>query len=130
MIMRFSFIHIYPKELEPKFECQGNNVSFLNLDIKTDRVFVGKLSDKKDQYPFFILRMSHLSSNIPSLIFYGSIFLELLRVARYTRRTNDFIPRTYDLFIGMIAQGGNRATLTKQLKNAFYLVQNIFQKFV
>ena len=74
--------------------------------------------------------MSHLSSNIPSLIFYGSIFLELLRVARYTRRTNDFIPRTYDLFVGMIAQGGNRATLTKQLKNAFYLVQNIFQKFV
>ena len=33
---------------------------------------------------------------------------------------NNFIPRASDFFSRMIAQGGNRATLTKELKMAFY----------
>ena len=57
--------------------------------------------------------MPHLSSNIPSTIFYGSIFLELLLIARYTLRINDFIPTTSDFFSRMISQNGNRAALTK-----------------
>ena len=53
--------------------------------------------------------MALLSSNIPSTISSGSIFSELLRIARYSLRTDDFIPRDSDLFSKMIAQGGNRA---------------------
>ena len=63
--------------------------------------------------------MPHLSSNIPSTISSGSIFSELLRMAR----CHD------DLFSRMIVQDGNRATLTKQLKTAFHRYPNVFQKF-
>ena len=41
--------------------------------------------------------MPHLSSNIPSTVFYGSLFLEHLQIARCTLRINDFIPRASDL---------------------------------
>ena len=73
--------------------------------------------------------MSHFSSNIPSTISSGSIFSELLRIVRYSQRTDDFIPRTYDLFSGMIAQGRNRVARTKQLQKAFHRYPNVFQKF-
>ena len=35
--------------------------------------------------------MPYLSSNIPSSIFYGSIFLEFLQIARCALRLTDFI---------------------------------------
>ena len=73
--------------------------------------------------------MPHLSSNIPSTISSGSIFAELLRIAKCCLRTKNFIPRTSDLSSRMIVQDGNRATLTKQLKTAFHRYPNIFQKF-
>ena len=77
-----TFKNIYPKELELKVEHQGNHASLLDLDIKIkDSVFVYKFFDKRDKFPFFIVRMSHFSRNIPSTIFYGSIFSELLRIA-------------------------------------------------
>ena len=43
-----------------------------------------KLSDKKYKFPFFIVRIQHLSSNIPSRVFYGLFYSELLRIARCT----------------------------------------------
>ena len=42
--------------------------------------------------------MPHMSNNIPSSILYGSTFSELLRIAKYTLKINDFIPRASDLF--------------------------------
>ena len=73
--------------------------------------------------------MPHLSSNIPSKISSGSIFSELLRIARSSLRTKNCISRASDLFSRMIVQDGNRATLTKQLKTAFHRYLNVFQKF-
>ena len=73
--------------------------------------------------------MPHLSSNIPSTISSGSIFSELLRMAKCSLRTKHFIPRAFDLFSRMIVQDGNRATLTKQLRTAFHRYPNVFQKF-
>ena len=72
--------------------------------------------------------MALLSNNIPSTISSGSIFSELLRIARCSLRTDDVIPRDSDLFSKMIAQGGNRAALPKQLKENFHRYPNGFQK--
>ena len=72
--------------------------------------------------------MALLSSKIPYTISFGSIFLELLRIARCSLKTDDVIPRDSGLFSKMIAQGGNRATLSKQLKKAFHRYANVFQK--
>ena len=73
--------------------------------------------------------MPHLSINIPSTVSSGSIFSELLRMAKCCLRTKNFLPRASDLFSRMIVQDGNRATLTKQLKTAFHCYANVFQKF-
>ena len=73
--------------------------------------------------------MPRLSSNIPSTISSGSIFSELLRMARCSQKTKNLTPRASDLFSRMIVQDGNRATLTKQLKTAFHRYPNVFQKF-
>ena len=48
--------NIYPKELELRVEHQGNHASFLDLDIEIeDSVFVYKLFDKRDKFPFFVV---------------------------------------------------------------------------
>ena len=57
----------------------------------------------------------------------GSIFSELLWIARCPLRTYDFIPWTSDLLSRMIPESGNRAALTKQLKRTFLYYQNVFQ---
>ena len=72
--------------------------------------------------------MGLLSSNIPSTISSGSLFSELPQIARCSLRTYDVIPRDSDLFLKMIAQGGNRAALPKQLKKTFHCYPNVFQK--
>ena len=83
-----SFENIYPKKVDLKVERQGNHVPFVDLDIKVeDSVFVYKPFDKMDNFSLFIIRMQHLSSNIPSTISPGSIFSELLSIARCSLRT-------------------------------------------
>ena len=57
--------------------------------------------------------MALFSRNIPSTISSGSVLSELLRIARFSLRTDDFIPRDSDMFSKTIAQGGNRAALPK-----------------
>ena len=74
-----SFKNTYPKELDLKVKHQGNHVSFLDLDIKLeDSIFVYKPFDERDKFLLFIVRMPHLSSNIPSTISTGSIFAEII----------------------------------------------------
>ena len=80
-----SFSDIYPEELQLKCEHQGTHATFLDLDISVvENNFVYKLFDKRDDFPFTIVRMPDLSGNIPSYIFYGSIMSEFLRIARCT----------------------------------------------
>ena len=94
------FKRIYPGELELKLEHSGTHATFLDLDIKVEgEIFVYKLFDKRDKFPFFIVRMPQFESNIPSKIFYDSIFSELLRIARCTLKLEHFLPRTSELYL-------------------------------
>ena len=97
---------IYPDELELKVEHSGSHASFLNLDISIkDGIFIYKLFDKRDAFPFSIVRMPHKDSNMPESIFYSSFVGELLRIARSTllfvdlkSKTDIFIQRMRSLF--------------------------------
>ena len=73
--------------------------------------------------------MPHLLINILSTIFYGSIFSELLRIARCTLRTDDFISRVFGLFSIMIGQGRNKAAISKQLSIAYHRYPAVFQNY-
>ena len=73
--------------------------------------------------------MPDLSSNIPSSAFYGSIFSEFLRIARCTRRLTDFVPKAFQLYTRMIAQGGNKRSILRQINKAFQKYPETFSKY-
>ena len=125
-----SYQEIYPNELELKVEHNGNHATFLDLDITIqDGVFIYKLYDKRDAFPFFIVRMPHMRSNIPSFIFYGSFYSEILRIARCTLLFADFLPRASILLNRMIAQGGSISFLMRNIKKAYMKHTESFRNF-
>ena len=114
-----SYREIYPSNLELKCEHEGSHATFLDLDITVqDGCFVYKLFDKRDNFPFFIVRMPDLRGNIPSHVFYGSVMSEFLRIARSTLLYKDFVPSAISLFKRMRNQGGSEAALLNQVKKA------------
>ena len=114
-----SFREIYPNELELKCEHQGTHATFLQLDITIrDGIAVYKLFDKRDNFPFFIVRMPDLGGNIPSHVFYGSVMSEFLRIARSTLLYSDFLPVASSLYKRMLNQGGSQVKLLNQIRKA------------
>lgn len=82
---------MYPSVLELKEEDWGNiEGSILDLFKQGNKSFM-TLCDKSDVFPFSIVRMSHLTSNIPSKMFYGSNGKKILRFARVTNIKTNFI---------------------------------------
>ena len=125
-----SFTEIYPIELQLKCEHQGNHATFLDLDITiVDKTFVYKLFDKRDDFPFSIVRMPDLTGNLPSHVFYGSIMSEFLRIARCTLLLADFIPRANALYKRMITQGGSKNMVLRQIRKAMSRHPEPFQKY-
>ena len=114
-----SFHLIYPEDLELKCEHQGSHATFLDLDVTViNGIFVYRLFDKRDNFPFFIVRMPDLSGNIPSHVFYGSVMSEFLRISRCTLLYSDFLPSAICLFKRMINQGGTKTMILKQIAKA------------
>ena len=92
------------------------HATFLNLDVKIeDRRFIYKLYDKRDDFPFFIVRMPHMSSNIPQSIFYSALVGEFLRIGRSTLRFQDFLPKAKELLDRMKAQGAKSSVSNKMI---------------
>ena len=94
-----------------------------------DGVFVYKLFDKRNDFPFFIVRMPDLNGNIPSHVFYGSIMSEFLRIARCTLKYSDFLPSAISLFKRMISQGGSESLILRQIEKAITRHPEPFSKF-
>ena len=125
-----SFTQIYPPELQLKCEHEGNHATFLDLDISiVDGTFVYKLFDKRDDFPFTIVRMPDLNGNIPSNMFYGSTMSEFLRIARCTLLLSDFIPRARKLYKRMVNQGGSANKVLRQIRKAMSRHSLPFQKY-
>ena len=102
----------------------------MELDIQiVEGIFDYKLFDKRDEFPFTIVRMPDLTGNLPSFIFYGSIMSEFLRIARCTRLIENFLPRAQTLCKRMVAQGGNKSLVLKQIRKAVSRHPEPFEKF-
>ena len=124
---------MYPGELELKLEHVGTHATFLDLDIEIeDGMFVYKLFGKRDKFPFFIVRMPHFESNIPSIIFYDSIFLEFLRITKTgcTLKLEHFLPRDSELYSRMLSQGANQNCINKQIQKSFQISPDVLRKYV
>ena len=125
-----SYSEIYPPELQLKCEHQGIHATFLDLEISVvNNIFVYKLFDKRDDFPFSIVRMPDLSGNIPSYVFYGSIMSEFLRIARCTLLLSDFVPRASALYQRMIGQGGSSNMVSRQIQKAMSRYPEPFRKY-
>ena len=125
-----SFQQIYPKELEVKCEHSGIHATFLDLDVTiSDGIYIYKLFDKRDNFPFFIVRMPDLSGNIPRHVFYGSVMSEFLRIARSTLLYVDFLPVASNLLKRMINQGGSKVKILQQISKAISRHPESFLKF-
>ena len=95
---------IYPPELQLKVEHSGTHTTFLNLDVTAkDGVFIYKIFIKHDAFPFFIIRMPYIDSNIPKSIFYSALVGEFLRIARLLYK--NFHEKAMELLNRMKAQG-------------------------
>ena len=113
-----------------KVEHEVNSASFLNLDIRVEEnQFVYKLYDKKDAFPFSIVRMPYLSSNIPKKIFYSALVGEFLRIARATLYLSDFEPKAIDLVKRMINQGGDQKCVERYLLKIIRRHPDSFSQF-
>ena len=86
----------------------NTEVSFLDLDIKIrNNKFVLGLYDKREHFPFSIVRMPYITSNMPSKIFYSSLGAEILRIGRTTNDFSKFKLSSKKITERMIKQGAN-----------------------
>ena len=123
------FSDIYPEELELKKEHGGDSVSFLDLSISIKgRSFVTSLYDRRDNFPFSIVRMPYKSSNIPSKIFYSSIGAEILRIGRASTTSEAFTKSAKEVIQRMFRQGANPSQMTRILKRT-YGRHDVLKKF-
>ena len=128
----FGRVHkdIYPSELELKVEHSGSQASFLNLYITIkEGIFVYRLFDKRDDFPFSIVRMPYVSSNIPESIFYSAMVGEFLRIARSTLLFADFLPKTRELIHRLKNQGAVQHTSIRHLRKIIQRHPDDFSHF-
>ena len=87
-----NYSNIYPEELQlGKENTDKHEASFLDLNIKIkDGKFHFGLFDKRESFPFSIVRMSDKSSNVPSSTVYSAIGAESLRIARASNNPESF----------------------------------------
>ena len=127
---RNSYKEIYPAELQLKVEHFGSHGTFLDLDITIqDKKFVYKLYDKRDEFPFSIVRMPNLKSNIPSEIFYNTIKSEILRIARCTLNIDEFINRGKEIYQRMVNQGGEELKIKTSVMKFMSKHLDVFNKY-
>ena len=125
-----SYGNIYPKDLQLKCEHKGTHATFLELDITIkDGMFIYKLYDKRDAFPFHNVRMPNASGNIPNHVFYGSVYAELLRIARATLLYEDFFNKAKILIQRMLKQGGSLHNIIKCIDKLYDQHSDAFLSF-
>ena len=124
-----SFKEIYPEELQLNLENSGEHVTFLDLDLtKNDRQLDMKLFDKRDDFPFSIVRLPFASSNIPTSMFYSSVGAEILRIGRVSSSVENFVSSSRILSKRVLIQDAKVPKLSKTLKKT-YGRQGVLRQF-
>ena len=115
------FHEIYPEEMELSKENKGNEkASFLDLDIEIkESKFHFGLYDKRDAFPFAIVRMPFKNSNMPSFMFYSTAGAEILRIARASTDSMRFRAAAYNVIARMIKQGASISRLKNTIGKTY-----------
>lgn len=99
---------------------------FINIESNWYSV---NLFDKRDVFPFSIVRIPHLSNNIPLNVFYAAYRAEILRIARVANTKTNFINHCSLIVSRMINQVGSVNTISKTVSKTFGRYFEMFSKF-
>ena len=126
-----SFKAIYPPEVVlNKENTSDQSATFLDLSITIqDSKFDYKLFDKRNAFPFDIVRFPFRCSNIPNKMFYATIQAEILRICRATAQFDSFIAACNPFIIRMKDQGANKEDTKQPLKRIISRHFNDFAKY-
>ena len=91
-----------------------------------DGKFVYKLYDKRDLFPFFIVRRPLADSDTPNNIFYSAFVGETLRTACSLLH---FLPKVHELVSRLLRQGSKVRKCYSSLKKLIMKHQESFSKF-
>ena len=73
---------------------------------------------QRDAFSFEIVRVPFICiNNVPSNIFYGTIFSEIIRIVRCTMRFEELTPRLVSLSKRMKKQGPSRCYICRQISS-------------
>ena len=124
-------MEIYPAELILKRENTLNtSASFLDIQINIENnKFKFKHYDKRNDFPFSIVRMPFLNSNMPSKIFYASLGSEVLRLGRTTNDVHSLKSNIDTLLKRMRNQGAKQINTEKVIKKVYGKNPDIFKSF-
>ena len=127
-----NYKEIYPVELELGREnVDSSEASFLDLQIKIEQgKFLVGLFDKRDNFPFKIVRMPFKSSNLPSNMFYSAIGAEILRIAKACNNVDAFLSSVKPLLCRMLKQGANNRRLSNVVRKFYNRHQVYFENIV
>ena len=102
---------IYPAELELTKESPDGNRSSTFMDLSVTIInnrFEYKLYDKRNAFPFKIVRFPYRSSNMPNKMFYSTISAEVLRICRASYNLDYFKKACKPFLTRMILQGAKK----------------------
>ena len=115
-----NFGQIYPEELQLNLESSGESVNFLDLNLSNHNGHVEvKLYDKRNNFPFSIVRLPFSSSNIPSAVFYNCVGAEILRIGRVSSNLENFKTDGKELLDRALKQGAKKGRLERLLKRVY-----------
>ena len=101
-------------------EGSGEQLSFLDFDLRKDKGRLDvKLFDKRDAFPFSIVRLPFASSNIPLNMFYSSISAEILRIGRICSNIPNVLSSVKRVVERAYMQGANTKKLSRALKKVY-----------
>ena len=104
--------------------------SFLDLNIIVKHTkFETDVYDKRDAFPFFIVRMPYRDSNIPARMFYEAVTSEILRIVRTKSSKEMFQKLITILLTKMYRQGCENIQLKIRMDRLFAKRFEIFTTF-
>ena len=122
---------IYPSELILNREnVDINSATFLDLFIYiVDNIFYYKLFDKRDAFPFHIVRFPYYSSNMPAKMFFSTIAAEILRICRASAEFESFHIACDPFMKRMTKQGAQKHFVKMSLNKLLCRHFHEFNKF-
>ena len=122
---------IYPPSLSLTQENDSPYMAnVLDMEVKiTDNNCITKIYCKTDHFPFNVISLPYLESNIESNLCYKVFYSQLIRFQRLSTFRNDFEERTRHLAFILIERGYKRVLLERQFCRAVSSYISEFQKW-